>query len=88
MWNHTGIPAQGCIFCNTNDDFYNIKTNFIKNQQNDILPKTVRTLPNMVSFSLPMNRSTRLSYQDSNQNYNLDMTFGLVLNNTLKIIIE
>ena len=77
MWNHTGNPAQGSISCNKDDDFHKIKIKCIENQQNDILPKTVRTLPNMVSFSLPMNRSTRLSYLNSNQIYNLDNDFWI-----------
>jgi hypothetical protein len=75
VWNHTGIPAQGSEYRKDNDDFHIINSNSLKNQQKEILPKTVRTLPNMVSFSLPTNRSTRLSYQDSNQIYNFDIEF-------------
>ena len=36
-------------------------------QSLDILPNIVRTLPNTVRLSLPTNRSTRLSYQGTNE---------------------
>ncbi len=41
----------------------------------DILPNTVRTLPNIVRFSLPRKRSTRLSYHDTNTICNFDNEF-------------
>jgi len=84
VWNHTGIPAQGSIFRNNENELHYVNNHFDNNSQNDNLPNTVRTLPNMVSFSLPMNRSTRLSYQDSNQNYNLDNDFWISFEQYLK----
>ncbi len=88
MWNHTGILAQGSESCYQNDEFHNINYNFIKNQQKEILPNTVRTLPNIVRFSLPTNRSTRLNYPDTIQtcNFNNDFwkSFEEYLNNNYR----
>ncbi len=41
----------------------------------DILPNTVRSLPNIVRFSLQRKRSKRLSYQDTNTICNFDNEF-------------
>ena len=51
---------------------FHLVTNFSNRQHAsdvslDILPNTVRTLPNTVSFSLSTNRSTRLSYQGTKE---------------------
>ena len=50
VWKHTGIPAQGSSFSSPKDEFQNITFDFVKNQQEEILPNTVRTLPNTVMF--------------------------------------
>jgi intergrase/recombinase len=58
-----------------NDEYHNINSNSTKNQQNEVLPNTVRTLPNRVRLSLPTNRSTKLSYQGIHPTHNLDNKF-------------
>ena len=45
------------------------------NCENKTLPNTVRTLPNTVRISLPMNRTTSLSYQGTREIYNFDNDF-------------
>ena len=82
MWNHTGILAQGSESCYKHDEFHKTNYNSIKNLQEGTLPKTVRTLPNIVRFSLPTNRSTRLTTQTLFKLAILTMTFGKALKNT------
>ncbi len=53
----------------------------------DILPNTVRSLPNIVRFSLPRKRSTGGATKTPTQSAISTMSFGITLKNTLIIFI-
>jgi hypothetical protein len=70
VWKHAGIPAQGFESRKENDDFHKINSNLEQNQQNEILPNTVRILPNTVRNTHKQGNALSLhqSYQGTREN--------------------